>query len=81
MSNSLLFDLLFYRARSSMDLWRKNLEDLENRYKITDRILLIKSLVVLLVVIILFFFSHFIPFVELNLGTYTHTNTVYTSLL
>ncbi|XP_011409069.1 PREDICTED: P protein-like, partial [Amphimedon queenslandica] len=54
--------------RSSIDLWKKNLEDLESRYKITDRFLLFKSTVVLIVVILMFFFSHFIPGVELNLG-------------
>ena len=60
-----------FRAQSAVDLWKKNLADLEDRYRITDKILLLKSSIVLAAVIILFFSSHFIPFVELNLGTYT----------
>jgi hypothetical protein len=54
--------------RTAANHWRKNLAELENRYKITDRVLLVKSSIVLLVVIVIFFTSHFIPFIELNLG-------------
>lgn len=57
-----------HTLKSAVDVWRKNLEELESRYRITDRVLLIKSLAVLSVVILMFFFSHFIPGIEVNLG-------------
>ena len=56
------------RQRSNMDIWQKNLMELEERYKISDYLLLIKSFSVLVVIIFLFFFSHFIPNIELELG-------------
>ena len=51
-----------------MEIWQKNLIELEERYKITDYRLLFKSFSVLVVIILLFFFSNFIPNVELELG-------------
>ena len=42
--------------------------ELEERYRITDYPLLIKSFSVLVVIILLFFFSSIIPKVELELG-------------
>ena len=44
------------------------MRELEGRYRITDRLLLVKSFVVLLVVIIFFFFSNLLPKIELELG-------------
>ena len=62
--------MIFFASRtaSSQDLWRKNLQELEGRYRITNYILLVKSVIVLVVVILMFFFSNFIPNFELNLG-------------
>ena len=54
--------------QSAMDLWQKNLSELEGKYRITNKILLAKSSIVLLVVILLFFLSNTIPNVELELG-------------
>lgn len=54
--------------QSAMDLWQKNLSELEGKYRITNKILLTKSSIVLLVVILLFFLSNTIPSVELELG-------------
>ena len=54
--------------QSAMDLWQKNLSELEGKYRITNKILLTKSSIVLLVVILLFFLSNTIPNVELELG-------------
>lgn len=54
---------------SSKDLWQKNLSILESKYRITDWVLLVKSVIVLAVVIGMFFLSNLIPKVELNLGT------------
>ena len=56
--------------RSTVDIWQKNLQELEGRFRITDKILLVKSFAVLIVVIVMFFFSHFIPGVEINLGNH-----------
>ena len=67
MIHKLLF-LNNFSLRSAADIWQKNLRELEDRYKITDKILLGKSFAVLIVVIIMFFFSHFIPGVKINLG-------------
>jgi len=54
--------------QSAMDLWQKNLSELEQKYRITNKILLAKSSIVLVVVILLFFLSNTIPNVELDLG-------------
>jgi len=54
--------------QSAMDLWQKNLSELERKYRITNKILLAKSSIVLVVVILLFFLSNTIPNVELDLG-------------
>ena len=54
--------------QSAMDLWQRNLSELEQKYRITNKILLAKSSIVLLVVILLFFLSNTIPNVELDLG-------------
>ena len=54
--------------QSAMDVWQRNLAELEGKYRITNKILLAKSSIVLLVVILLFFLSNVIPKVELDLG-------------
>ncbi len=53
---------------SSKDMWQKNLQELESKYRISNAILFIQSSVVLVVVILLFFLSHFIPNLELEIG-------------
>jgi Na+/H+ antiporter NhaD/arsenite permease-like protein len=53
---------------TSKDMWQKNLSELESKYSITDRVLLVKSTVVLVIVILMFFLSHIIPSVEIGLG-------------
>ncbi len=55
-------------SQSAQDMWQKNLEELESRYRITDRVLLVKSTVVLFVVIVMFFISNLLPGFELELG-------------
>lgn len=54
--------------QSAQDLWQKNLAELESKYRITNRVLLVKSAVVLTVVILLFFLSNIIPSFHLDLG-------------
>lgn len=54
--------------QSAQDLWQKHLTELEQQYRITNRILLVKSSAVLVVVILLFFLANTIPNVELELG-------------
>ena len=54
--------------QSAQEIWKKNLEVLESKYCITDRLLLAKSSIVLLVVILLFFLSNILPKIELDLG-------------
>eukprot|EP00731_Ephydatia_muelleri_P031096 Em0022g610a len=58
-------------CRSSMlkaESWQKKLSELEENHRITDRILLVKSIAVLISVVILFFLSNVIPNYELGLG-------------
>ena len=62
---------------SSKDLWQKNLQELENKYRISNAILFIQSSIVLIIVIFLFFLSHFIPGLELEIG---ETDRLSTSL-
>ena len=50
------------------DFWRKNLIQLEAKYKITDKVLLVKCFCVLGVVIVLFFLANPVPGFELELG-------------
>lgn len=71
---NIIINYVLLRLRSSVDIWQKNLQELEGRYKITDKILLVKSIAVLSVVIVMFFFSHFIPNVEINLGNHSDIN-------
>lgn len=54
--------------QTALDLWQRNLAELEQKYRITNKVLLAKSSAVLLVVIILFFLSNTIPYMELELG-------------
>ncbi|KAL5460210.1 hypothetical protein EMCRGX_G033639 [Ephydatia muelleri] len=58
-------------CRSSMlkaESWQKKLSELEESHRITDMILLVKSIAVLISVVILFFLSNVIPNHELGLG-------------
>ncbi len=55
-------------SQSVMDMWQKNLTELESKYRITNRVLLIKSTIVLFVVIVMFFISNLLPNFELELG-------------
>ena len=48
--------------------WQKKLSELEESHRITDMILLVKSIAVLISVVILFFLSNVIPNHELGLG-------------
>ena len=51
--------------------WQKKLSELEENHRITDMILLVKSIAVLISVVILFFLSNVIPNYELGLGNMT----------
>ena len=51
--------------------WQKKLSELEESHRITDMILLVKSIAVLISVVILFFLSNVIPNHELGLGNMT----------
>lgn len=55
-------------SQSALGMWQKNLAELESRYRITNRMLLVKSSVVLFVVIVMFFISNLLPNFELELG-------------
>ena len=57
-----------HSVQSAQDLWQKNLAQLEQQYRITDRLLLAKCSAVLLVVIFLFFLANVIPGINLELG-------------
>ena len=50
------------------ELWRSRLPELEAKYTITDKNLLLRSSAVLLVVIVLFFVSNLIEALHLDLG-------------
>lgn len=50
------------------ELWRSRLPELEAKYTITDKNLLLRSSAVLLVVIVLFFVSNLIEQLQLDLG-------------
>lgn len=69
---SLSLSLLSQSVQSAQDMWQKNLAQLEQQYRITNPLLLIKSASVLIVVILLFFLANVIPGVDLELGTLHH---------
>ncbi|KAM9301427.1 P protein [Morus bassanus] len=59
----------FHRQISQEDKnWETNIQELQKKHKITDKILLIKCLTVLGCVILMFFLNSFVPGIYLDLG-------------
>ncbi|XP_059576945.1 P protein isoform X2 [Alligator mississippiensis] len=59
----------FQRQISQEDKnWETNIQELQKKHRITDKILLIKCLTVLGFVILMFFVNSFVPGIHLNLG-------------
>uniref|UniRef100_A0A673GIY0 P protein-like n=1 Tax=Sinocyclocheilus rhinocerous TaxID=307959 RepID=A0A673GIY0_9TELE len=59
----------FQRQISQEDKnWEHNIQELQKKHRITDKILLVKCLTVLGVVIFMFFLSSFVPAIHLDLG-------------
>ncbi|XP_060035226.1 P protein isoform X2 [Erinaceus europaeus] len=59
----------FHRQISQEDKnWENNIQELQKKHKISDRILLAKCLVVLGFVIFIFFLNSFVPGIHLDLG-------------
>lgn len=56
------------KATSRQDNFQKSLRDLEKKYVIRDRVLLMKSSVVIILVIILFFIQSFVHGLDLKVG-------------
>ncbi|NXI02990.1 P protein, partial [Pachycephala philippinensis] len=61
--------MTFHRQISQEDKnWETNIQELEKKHRITDKILLIKCLTVLGCVILMFFLNSFVPGIYLDLG-------------
>nr|XP_042696712.1 P protein [Chrysemys picta bellii] len=59
----------FHRQISQEDKnWETNIQELQKKHRITDKILLIKCLTVLGFVILMFFLNSFVPGIHLDLG-------------
>ncbi|KAL1023406.1 hypothetical protein UPYG_G00040440, partial [Umbra pygmaea] len=59
----------FQRQISQEDKnWVNNIQELQKKHRITDRVLLVKCVLVLCVVIFIFFLNSFIPSIHLELG-------------
>ncbi|KAM6419960.1 P protein [Pluvialis apricaria] len=59
----------FHRQISQEDKnWETNIQELQKKHKITDKILLVKCLTVLGCVILMFFLNSFVPGIYLDLG-------------
>ncbi|XP_009880402.1 PREDICTED: P protein [Charadrius vociferus] len=59
----------FHRQISQEDKnWETNIQELQKKHKITDKILLVKCLTVLGCVILMFFLNSFVPGISLDLG-------------
>ncbi|CAI5772147.1 isoform X1 [Podarcis lilfordi] len=59
----------FHRQISQEDKnWETNIQELQKKHRITDKVLLIKCLTVLGVVILMFFLNSFVPGIHLDLG-------------
>eukprot|EP00731_Ephydatia_muelleri_P031081 Em0022g595a len=56
------------RVHRSSEVLHKTVTELEQKYYITDKILLVKSLIVMTVVVILFFLSNAIPNITVGVG-------------
>ncbi|XP_010127757.1 PREDICTED: P protein-like, partial [Chlamydotis macqueenii] len=61
--------MTFHRQISQEDKnWETNIQELQKKHRITDKILLIKCLTVLGCVILMFFLNSFVPGIYLDLG-------------
>ncbi|XP_028300339.1 P protein isoform X1 [Gouania willdenowi] len=59
----------FQRQISQEDKnWEQNIQELQKKHKITDKVLLVKCVSVLNVVIFMFFLNSFVPSIHLDLG-------------
>ncbi|XP_022607217.1 P protein isoform X2 [Seriola dumerili] len=59
----------FQRQISQEDKnWEQNIQELQKKHRITDRVLLVKCVSVLAVVIFMFFLNSFVPSIHLDLG-------------
>uniref|UniRef100_A0A8C6TC64 Oculocutaneous albinism II n=1 Tax=Neogobius melanostomus TaxID=47308 RepID=A0A8C6TC64_9GOBI len=59
----------FQREISQEDKnWEQNIQELQKKHKITDKVLLVKCVSVLSVVIFMFFVNSFVPSIHLDLG-------------
>uniref|UniRef100_A0A673CV55 Oculocutaneous albinism II n=1 Tax=Sphaeramia orbicularis TaxID=375764 RepID=A0A673CV55_9TELE len=59
----------FQRQISQEDKnWEQNIQELQKKHKITDKVLLVKCISVLSVVIFMFFLNSFVPSIHLDLG-------------
>ena len=61
------FFLLNFRVHETSEIVHETVKALEQLYYVTDKILLVKSLIV---VVIMFFLSNAIPNITVGLGTY-----------
>ena len=61
--------LCVYSALPTQEVWKSRLSDLEAKYTITDKDLLIRSSLVLTAVIVLFFVSNAVTEIHFELGT------------
>ncbi|XP_070799424.1 P protein [Pituophis catenifer annectens] len=59
----------FHRQISQEDKnWETNIQELQKKHRITDKLLLIKCLMVLGIVILMYFLNSFVPGIHLDLG-------------
>ncbi|KAM9797392.1 P protein isoform X2 [Syngnathus typhle] len=59
----------FQREISQEDKnWEQNIQELQKKHRITDKVLLVKCVSVLAVVILMFFVNSFVPSIHLDLG-------------
>ncbi|XP_039175596.1 P protein isoform X2 [Crotalus tigris] len=59
----------FHRQISQKDKnWETNIQELQKKHRITDKLLLIKCLMVLGIVILMYFLNSFVPGIHLDLG-------------
>ncbi|XP_055069282.2 P protein [Misgurnus anguillicaudatus] len=59
----------FQRQISQEDKnWENNIQELQKKHRITDKVLLVKCLTVLSLVIVMFFLNSFVPGIHLDLG-------------
>uniref|UniRef100_A0A3P8VB57 OCA2 melanosomal transmembrane protein n=2 Tax=Cynoglossus semilaevis TaxID=244447 RepID=A0A3P8VB57_CYNSE len=59
----------FQREISQEDKnWEQNIQELQKKHRITDKVLLVKCISVLVLVIVMFFLNSFVPGIHLDLG-------------